>query len=404
MTEPLSRLCRSFWIAGFESACHVNSRGVRLDLVAATQHDREVEADYHRIAELGFLTAREGMRWHLIDRGGAYDFGSVLPMLRAAGRAGIQVIWALFHYGWPEDVELLSPAFVRRFARYCGAAARVVAGETDEPPLYIPMNEISYVAWAAGEKGYIYPDGRGRGAAVKQQLVRAAIAGMDAIRQVDSRARFVHVDPVIHVVTPRGRPDLARAAADHRAAQFDAWDMLAGGLCPELGGRPEYLDIVGVNFYHANQFEYPDRRLRWEDEPRDRRWLPLRRLLAEVHHRYDRPLLIGETSHFGSGRGRWIREVADEVRAARLDGVPVEGLCVYPIIDRPDWDDPDHWHNSGLWDLRRRDDDRLERVACVEYVEELRRAREALQPSPPPPGAAPTQRRTPHPPAPAPSG
>ena len=36
MTEPLSRLCRSFWIAGFESACHVNSRGVRLDLVAAT--------------------------------------------------------------------------------------------------------------------------------------------------------------------------------------------------------------------------------------------------------------------------------------------------------------------------------------------------------------------------------
>jgi hypothetical protein len=157
--------------------------------------------------------------------------------------------------------------------------------------------------------------------------------------------------------------------------------MIAGRRCPELGGHPRYLDIVGANFYHANQFEYPDQRLRWEDEPRDPRWLPLRRLLATLHARYGRALLIGETSHFGSGRGRWIREVADEGRAARAEGVPVEGVCVYPIIDRPDWDDPGHWHHSGLWDLRRREDDRLERVACLEYVEELRRARAALEPS-----------------------
>ena len=385
MTRPPSRIFRSFWIAGFESACHVNRHGVRLDLVAATQHDLEIEADYRRVAELGFLTVREGMRWHLIDRGGHHDFGSVIPMLRAAQRAGIQVIWTLFHYGWPEDLELLSPEFVSRFARFCSAAARVVAAETAEPPLYIPVNEISYVAWAADEAGYIYPDGRGRGAAVKQQLVRAAIAAMGAIRDVDPRARFLHVDPVIHVVPPREQPELAGASAEHRAAQFHAWDMIGGRTCPELGGRPEYLDIIGANFYHANQFEYPDRRLRWEDAPRDPRWLPLRRLLGEVHRRYNRPMLIAETSHFGSGRGRWIREVADEVRAARAEGVPVEGLCVYPVIDRPDWDDPDHWHNSGLWDLRRREDDRLERVACEEYVEELRRARAALAPSLPSP-------------------
>ncbi|CAN5812971.1 family 1 glycosylhydrolase [soil metagenome] len=385
MTQPVSRICRSFWIAGFEAACHVNRHGVRLDLVAATQHDLEIQADYRRVAETGFLTVREGMRWHLIERGGAYDFGSVVPMLRAARRAGIQVIWSLFHYGWPEGLELLSPEFVRRFARYCAAAARVVAGETGDAPLYIPVNEISYVAWAAGEEGYIYPDGKGRGATVKRQLVRAAVAAMEAILDVDPRARFVHVDPLIHVVPPRDRPELAGAAAEYRAAQFHAWDMIAGRSCPELGGRSRYLDIVGANFYHANQFEYPDQRLRWEDEPRDPRWVPLRHLLAELHQRYGRPLLIGETSHFGSGRGRWIREVADEVRAARADGVPVEGLCVYPIIDRPDWDDPGHWHHSGLWELRRGEDDRLERVACLEYVEELRRARAALEPSPPAP-------------------
>ena len=44
MTE--SRLFPSFWLAGFESACHINRRGQRLDLVSATQHDRELDADF----------------------------------------------------------------------------------------------------------------------------------------------------------------------------------------------------------------------------------------------------------------------------------------------------------------------------------------------------------------------
>jgi len=35
--EPLFR---SYWQAGFESACHINRAGARLDLLAATQHDR----------------------------------------------------------------------------------------------------------------------------------------------------------------------------------------------------------------------------------------------------------------------------------------------------------------------------------------------------------------------------
>ena len=36
---------RSFWIGGFESACHINRAGCRLDLAAATQHDRFADAD-----------------------------------------------------------------------------------------------------------------------------------------------------------------------------------------------------------------------------------------------------------------------------------------------------------------------------------------------------------------------
>jgi beta-glucosidase/6-phospho-beta-glucosidase/beta-galactosidase len=299
-------------------------------------------------------------------------------MLAAAERHGIEIIWSLCHYGWPEDLDHYSAAFVGRFARYAAAAARFIADRSDAVPFYTPINEISFFAWAAAEVGYIHPRERERGARLKAQLVRAAIAAMEAIWEVDPRARMVHVDPLIHVVTPAGRPDLARAAADQRASQFDAWDMLAGGLQPELGGHPRYLDIIGLNYYHANQWEYPDQRLRWEDDPRDPRWISLHLLLREVYHRYGRPLLISETSHFGAGRSRWLCEVAGEVHRARESGVPVEGLCIYPVIDRPDWDDPEHWHHSGLWDLRPGSGDRLERVACEEYLEALGQAQALL--------------------------
>jgi beta-glucosidase/6-phospho-beta-glucosidase/beta-galactosidase len=374
-----SRLFRSFWLAGFESACHVNRQGVRLDLVRATQHDLLVREDYARVRELGFLGVRESVRWHLVDRGARLDFSTVLPVLDAAKAEGIQVLWTLCHYGWPDDVGLFSTGFVERFARYSAAFARVISEHGDDVPWYNPINEISFFAWAAAEVGYIHPYCFRRGGELKRQLVRATIASMEAIREVEPRARFLHVDPLIHVIPPRGHPQLARAAADQRASQFDAWDMLAGGLAPELGGHPRYLDVVGVNFYHANQWEYPDRRIRWEDEPRDRRWIPLRRLLEEVYVRYDRPLMISETSHFGAGRARWIREVAEEATAARAAGVPLEGLCVYPIIDRPDWDDPEHWHNSGLWDLQPGADGRLERVPCADYLAELRNVQRALR-------------------------
>jgi hypothetical protein len=360
---------KSFWLGGFESACHINSRRCRLDMTAATQHDRFAEPDYARLKSLGIHGCRDGVRWHLIEkRPGQYEFGSLLPMVRAARRQRMQVIWNLCHYGWPEDIDLFSGAFVTRFARFARAVARVIANESDDVPYYAPMNEISYFAWAIAVGGYMYPYAGGTGMEIKRQLIRATIAATDAVREVDRRARFVKPDPVIHVVAPRGRPDLEHAAAIQRQWQFHAWDMLCGRMEPELGGREEYLDIVGVNYYHSNQFEHPDVRLRWEDEPRDERWVPLHLLLKELSDRYGRPMLMTETSHFGSGRARWIREIADEACKARACGVPLHGVCLYPILDRQDWEDPSHWHNSGLFDLEQQSDGTLKRQINAEYA------------------------------------
>ena len=115
----VSQLFRSFWIGGFESATHINKSGVRIDMVSATQHDIQVDEDYARLAEWGIQTVREGVRWHLVESGRNFDFSSLLSILDAASRHRIQPIWALCHYGWPDDLDILTPGFIDRFARYC---------------------------------------------------------------------------------------------------------------------------------------------------------------------------------------------------------------------------------------------------------------------------------------------
>jgi hypothetical protein len=151
--------------------------------------------------------------------------------------------------------------------------------------------------------------------------------------------------------------------------------MIAGYARPDLGGHPRYLDILGSNFYFSNQWECPDGdRIAWHIKPRDERWVPYHRLLENIHRRYRRPLFVAETSHIGSGRGEWVLEIAREVQQARSDGTPIEGVCLYPIIDRHDWNDDQHWHNSGLWDLQIDDNGIYRRILNQDYRSALQTA------------------------------
>jgi beta-glucosidase/6-phospho-beta-glucosidase/beta-galactosidase len=382
MTEHV-RVFSSFWMAGFESACHITRQGIRLDMIHATQHDHFIEQDYANLANVGISSVRDTVRWHLVEsNAGRFDFSSMNPVLEAAARHGIQVVWNLCHYGWPKTIDLMDPAFIERFARFAGAVSEHVRDHSSAVPLYTPINEISFFAWAAGEVGWFYPYGKGRGGELKRQLIRACIAGINAIWDVDPRARIVIVEPLIHVVAPVGEPQFAAEAAAYRNSQFEACDMLSGALCPELGGQPRYLDVVGVNFYHDNQWEHPGgRKLAWHVHPRDRRWMPFHTLLHEVYDRYRRPLFVGETSHVGSGRAAWIRELTDEIVIAIEAGVPLEGVCLYPIIDRFEWENPSHWHNSGLWDVAPDSKGRLHRVLNRTYAAELRRSQARVDPT-----------------------
>ena len=258
---PTTANFRSFWMGGFEAASHLNRFHDRIDMIAGTRHDTMALTDYQLLRSLGLGGARDALRWHLIDRGtGAFDFSSFLPQLEAACTTGTQVIWSLCHYGYPDDLDIFSAAFIRRFVDFALATARLIRDHTDEAPYFTPFNEISFFVWAASRPGF-FPFAEGRDTELKRQIIRASIEVIGALRAFDPRCRFVFPEPIIRVVPPLDRPDLSSDAKRDQNSQFEALDMIAGRQAPELGGHADLLDIIGMNFYHESQWEIGTGRL-----------------------------------------------------------------------------------------------------------------------------------------------
>ncbi|MFB9994641.1 beta-glucosidase [Deinococcus oregonensis] len=349
---PASRLFNSFFQGGFECSTQRLRAGRRLDVIDATAHDRFALQDYTRLREIGMQTARDGFRWHLIEQSpGEYDFRSVLPMLRAARQADMQIIWDLCHYGWPDFVDVFSADFPGQFGRYAAACAAVLAQEhADAAPFVCPINELSFLTWAGDDVGYLNPFAHGRGLELKMQLVRAALRATDELRRGLPKVRIVYAEPLLSSQCHPDRPHEAAAAGDEHLGQYQALDMLSGRLYPELGGFPEALDIVGLNYYPDNQwFFHPSLHEREHLPSGHPQHRPLSGLLAEVYARYGRPLFLSETGTEGEDRPDWLRGVMSEVRQARAQGIPVEGVCLYPILNHAGWDD-DRPCANGLWE------------------------------------------------------
>lgn len=362
----------SFFLAGFEGTTAINMHGQWIDQIAATAHDRHADEDYRRLREMGLLAARDCIRWPLVDRRGQCNFSSARPVIEASRRHGIDVIWDLFHYGYPVDLDPFSEEFAKRFAGYCYEAALFVRAHQDGRCFFTPVNEPSFLAWAGGEVARFAPHRRGVGPDLKVALIRAAIAGINAIRAAVPDARIVNVDPVCHVVSPHDS-SLARGDPSdfNRRAVFEAWDMLSGRMYPELGGSREHLDIVGINYYWTNQWEIGHELTPLAlDDPRR---VSLATLVRRVWKRYGGELLITETAHADDMRPIWLNSVADQCERLLAEGVPLRGACLYPILGMPEWHDPEVWTQMGLWDLEHRSD-RKERVLYEPMAEALRNA------------------------------
>lgn len=341
-----SRLFPSFFLGGFECSTHRRPDQQRVDVLTGSQHDRFALQDLERLRALGIKAVREGARWHLIEsESGHFDWKSLLPQLQAARQTGVQVVWDVWHYGWPDFLDIWSNDFVRHFERFTREMAHVVKNEMDGPYWFTPVNEPSFYAWAGATKGFFPPYVIGRGPELKLQLMASAIAACQALKAEIPDVRLLHTDPVIRVHMRPERPGDVDVVARYNEGQFEAWDMVGGYRHPELGGAPEFLDVLGVNYYSNNQWLHPDGEFLM---PGDERHLASRFLLEGAWNRYGRPLIIAETGTENEARAGWLRYVMREVRGAMQLGVPLGGVCLYPICNHPGWDDDRHCHNGLL--------------------------------------------------------
>ena len=364
----------SFFMAGFECSSQRRRDGVRLDLIKATGHDTHALADYRRCADLGIRSIRDGLRWHLIGRDRLRrDWDCWLPMLDAAEEAGVEVLWDLYHYGSPDYLKAGTRDFEKAFADYAAEAVALHRERTGKPAMVCPVNEISFFAWAV-ETGYFPPVEVEQGN-IKQHLARCWIAAVDAIRSVDPEVRFIGAEPLIHVAPHDHSEAKMRDAENYRQAQFEAYDMLTGRAQPELGGRPDAIDFIGLNFYPHNQWYYNGPTIPMGHHE----YRALADMLVEVADRYGKPIFIAETGAEGSGRPAWLHYVCAEARSAMERGAPIKGICLYPVTAYPGGDNSRH-ADVGLFSTILSDGSRSLNVSLYE---ELQRQRElfGLQPT-----------------------
>lgn len=354
------RVFSSFFIGGFECT-YASIEHRRVDLLKDTKHDVLCQQDYRLLKTCNITTVREGLAWSQIDKGkGKYDFSRFEPMMQAAQKEGIQQIWDLNHFDYPEYLDAFSEEFITAFARYAKAAIKVIRKYQEGTIFIVPINEISFWSHMGGSIGVWAPYAITRGFVFKQQLVKASIAAMDAIWSVDKNVRFMQVDPIFHRTPKKPVTVVKQAVADSfREIKFQAFDMLSGKMMPKLGGHQRYLDLLGCNYYPYNQ--------EWisGDDPLDdscheliawhsKHRLSLADMYQEVYDRYQRPLILSETGAWGDLRSAWWKRTLKETKDAIDRGLPVLGVCAYPIIDRPDWD-TGHLTNSGWWDFQAND-------------------------------------------------
>jgi beta-glucosidase/6-phospho-beta-glucosidase/beta-galactosidase len=263
------------------------------------------------------------------------------------------------HYGCPfwlkrEFANRDYPKFVARYA------AEFARRYKDLIQFYTPLNEpiINSLMcglrglWAPylhGEKGYLK---------VMTQLARGIVRTVNAIKEIDSDAIFVHVEAT--GLTRAIQEDLQSLAVEETHRGYLCYDLITGrikrdhplfpwllrnGITPEnlleFTNNPIKLDIIGMNFYPqwSTKQIYMDKRGRimFRDVEPDGDGLV--ELIEDYYNRYQVPIMITETSAVGNDdiRSRWLEASLGMIKGLRGRGIPVIGYTWFPLFTMIDW-------------------------------------------------------------------
>lgn len=304
----------------------------RVDALEQSGHARWAKLDLLLLRSLGIRTVRESLRWHLVEQSaGLFDWSSARGQIDGALAADAEVIWDICHWGVPDGLDIMSPEWPGRLARFAGAAARMLRREGVRIGGWVPVNEMAFWAWAGGQTGGFAPFLREQGDALKRQLVEAHLAVVAALREAGAMEPVLVCEPLIWLVEDPEDPLSRQYVAQHMAASFTAIDMI-------LARDPTAISLLGWNFYPHNQWRMDGVKVR-VGEPGYR---PLRALLQDMAQRYQLPMAITETGAEEPDGVVWTDYASQEIAAARRQGAPLLGVCIYPVMDYSGWDDGRH--------------------------------------------------------------
>ncbi len=110
--------------------------------------------------------------------------------MQSAQIQGIEQIWDIIHFGYPDDIYPTHPHFTARFVSLCEAFTEFYLKNCHSELKVVPINEISFISWLSGEVGAAAPFLKRNGWEMKYLLCKAAIEGIRAIRKIKPTAEF----------------------------------------------------------------------------------------------------------------------------------------------------------------------------------------------------------------------
>ena len=351
------------WASGIEDTFVVQSRkGHRsldeYELVGHYDHWRE---DLRLAKEIGFRALRWGVPWYRVEpKQGEFDWSwtdQVIPYI--VEELGITPIVDLMHYGCPlwlykEFINKEYPVAVAKYAKAFAVRYHSLV------KYYTPLNEPVVNAIWCGKRGVWPPYLKGDSGYIRMtlQLAHGILNTIDAIKEVDPEAVMVHVEAT--GLSRAASDELQALAVEDKHKNNFCLDLLTGKLLRDhplvswlirngvalndlraLSDRKIKLDVLGLNFYPqwSTQQLYLNARGRLAYRAHEKDGAGFGTLIHDFYDRYQCPIMITETSAFGSDelRQKWLDASVSTVKELRGKGVPVLGYTWFPMFTMIDW-------------------------------------------------------------------
>ncbi len=292
----------------------------RQDEVNLIRHDEFLDEDYQLMVSAGCVGIRDAARWYISNPApGCYDWVWLDRVVAAAERHNLKLYLDLWHYGYPDWMDILSPEAPMQFAEF----ARQIAIRYPSLEYYCVCNEPSLLVELGGRQGQWGPFLQQEDPSpFRRQVSRMIIEASKAILEI-------RPDAVLILPEPWHATD--RIPEDDQAAVLDT---VMGLRDPELGGCDDLVKIIGLNHY------------------RDSTLPPFHRLLINAQNRWPhKQLWITETSGPPTGwqQAEWFWWMLAETRLASMGGIDIPVFTWAPAISMYDWAEENKQLHNGIW-------------------------------------------------------